>query len=202
MSQLQSPLFLSAVAAGLLFFLVSTVEAFVRPGFDLARHAISMLSLGERGWVMQATFILSGLLVLVCASYMHRYGCGLFATILIGLYGAGLIIAGLFNAPAGLGFPPGTPDDAQPVMTTGAILHSVGFMVAFSSLIVACFVLAWQYSGNVSFALFSAAMGLAMPVLIGLGMASVVATGVAFYIAAMLAWLWLAVAASMISGTV
>ena len=37
------------VIAGPLFMVVSLVQAFTRPGFDLKRHAISMLSLGDLG---------------------------------------------------------------------------------------------------------------------------------------------------------
>lgn len=195
------PPFLSAIAAGLLFSAVSTIEMFARPGFDIARHAISMLSLGERGWVMVATFILSGLLVLLCALRMRQSDGGLFGPILIGLYGVGLVVAGVFPAPAGLGFPPGTPEDQLPVMTTSAIMHSVGFMLAFSSLIFACFVFARRLSGRGWISGFCAATGIALPALIGLGMAGAVAAGIAFYVAAMLAWLWLAVVALGLAGS-
>lgn len=191
----RSPALLNAgVWAGIIFFIVATAESFLRPGFDLSRHAISMLSLGERGWLMVATFVLSGVLVLACAVGLKREGAGVTVPALLGLYGIGLVLAGLFPAPAGLGFPPGTPDDQQPVMTTTAIVHSIAFMLAFSSLIVACFVMAFRSRRtNGTLALVSAATGIALPLLIALGMAQVVATGVAFYLAAMLAWLWLAI---------
>jgi len=190
-------LVLAGIVAGISFVLVSTIEAFTRPGFDLKRHAISMLSLGDRGWVMVATFIVSGLLTLLCAIGLRYAGPGgsveLWGPLLIGIYGAGLILAGAFPAPAGLGFPPGTPDDLVPVMDTGAKLHSVGFVMAFSALIVACFIFAagfWQ-AGLTGWAALSIAAGLAMPALIASGMSGKIAPGIAFYIAAALAWLWL-----------
>lgn len=185
------PLFFSAVAAGILFFAVSTVEIFARPGFDIYCHAISMLSLGERGWVMVATFIISGLLVLACAARMRSAAVGTAGPALIGLYGIGLVIAGIFPAPAGLGFPPGTPEDQTPVMTASAVMHSVGFMVAFSALILSCFVFARQLWHHNWLAGLSLVVGFALPILIGLGMAGIVLTGIAFYAAAMLGWLWL-----------
>ncbi|RYE07993.1 MAG: DUF998 domain-containing protein [Hyphomicrobiales bacterium] len=190
-------LLMAGIAAALLFFAVATVEVFARPGFSIIRHAISMLSLGERGWVMVATFIASGVLVLLCATGIWQATGHLFGAVLVGLFGAGLIVAGFFPAPAGLGFPPGTPADMAPVMDTGAVLHSVGFMLAFGSLIVGCFVFSAHFwmGGQVALGVFSLLAGLAIPLLIGLGMASVVATGVAFYVAAMLAWLWLAIIA-------
>lgn len=183
----------AAIAAGLLFFAVTIVEIFARPGFDIQRHAISVLSLGPRGWVMKATFLLSGLLTLACAVGLRRAGQGVAGPVLVALYGAGLVLAGLFDAPPGMGFPPGTPDDAMPVMTTGAIVHSIAFMLAFGSLIVATFVFARRFArgGDRRAATLSALAGVAMPTLIAMGMASIVATGVAFYVAAMLAWIWL-----------
>lgn len=183
--------------AALLFCGVSTYEAMTRPGFDLGRHAISMLSLGERGWVMATTFVLSGLLVMLCAIGLRRTmaggRAGTWGPILVGLYGVGLVLAGIFPAPSGLGFPPGTPDDQLPVMTTSAIVHSMGFMLAFSSLTAACFIFARRLSAGSS--KFSLAAGIAMPLLVVLGMANVIAPGIAFYIAAIVGWAWLALVA-------
>jgi hypothetical protein len=164
-----------------------------RPGFDLQRHAVSNLSLGEGGWTMVAAFIGSGLLTLLCALGMSRVlleGRGRRALpILIGLYGLGLVLAGIFPPPACCGFPAGTPDDQLPIMTSGAIVHSIAFMIAFGSLIIACFVAARRLSGRS--ANLSLAAGIAMPLLIGLGMANVVAPGIAFFVAAIVGWAWL-----------
>ena len=99
---------LAGVAAAILFFVVSTILMFSRAGFDIERHAISMLSLGEGGWKMKAVFIVSGLLTLACARGLHADLAdgwpGLIAAILVGLFGVGLVLAGIFDAPAGLGF--------------------------------------------------------------------------------------------------
>jgi hypothetical protein len=190
-------LLLAGIAAGLLFFIIPTIEVFRRPGFNIERHAISMLSLGEGGWIMKAVFLTCGVLTLMCALgiYMElaRGRGGLVAPLLIGAYGAGLLLAGFFDAPAGLGFPPGTPDDQAPIMTTSATLHSVGFMVAFSALIVSCFVFALHFlhEQQTIWAAVSLVTGLALPALIGLGVSMIVTPGTAFYWAAMLGWLWL-----------
>lgn len=191
-------LLFAGIAAGLLFFIVPTIEVFRRPGFDIQRHAISMLSLGDGGWIMKAVFIVCGILTLMCALgiYMElaRGWARFAAPLLIGVYGVGLVLAGFFDAPAGLGFPPGTPQDQAPVMTSGAILHSVGFMVAFSSLIASCFVFAlfFLHEQQTVWAVLSLLVGFALPALIGLGMSMIIAPGIAFYWAAMLGWLWLA----------
>lgn len=189
-------LLFAGIAAGLLFFIVPTIEVFRRPGFDIQRHAISMLSLGDGGWVMKAVFIVCGLLTLMCALgiYMElaRGWVRFAAPLLIGAYGLGLILAGVFDAPAGLGFPPGTPQDQAPVMTPSAILHSVAFMVAFSALIASCFVFAlyFLHVQQTIWAVISLVAGIALPALIGLGISMTMAPGIAFYWAAMLGWLW------------
>ena len=186
------PLLLGAglVAAGL-FVAITLVEIFIRPGFSIQRHAISMLSLGERGWLMAAIFIISGLLTLAFALGFWKASGAVFATVLIALYGAGLVLAGIFPAPAGMGFPPGTPEDMQPVMDRGATIHSIAFMLAFGALILGAFALGLHYwqLGATPLALVFLAIGVVIPVLIGIGMGGVVPPGIAFYIAAVLAWL-------------
>lgn len=194
-------LLLAGIAAGALFIFVSSVESLVRPGFDLKRHAVSMLSLGERGWLMVATFIVSGVLTLLCAAGLRVADAGFWGPLLIAVYGAGLIIAGIFPAPASFGFPPGTPANMAPVMTTSAKLHSMGFMIAFSALIVASFVFARGFYGasETGWTLLSVAAGLIMPALVAAGIGNIIAPGIAFFIAAIVGWVWLgAVAARLI----
>lgn len=187
----------AGVIASVIFIAVSTEEALTRDGFDLKRHAISMLSLGERGWIMAATFLVTGALVLGLARSLRGLHAGRSAPLLVGGFGVGLVLAGIFPAPRGLGFPAGTPVDMQPEMTTTAILHSAGFNVAFGCLIAACFVFAKAYHsrGRGRVAAACLVTGLGLPVLIGLGMSAAIPAGVAFYIAAVLGWVWLATVA-------
>lgn len=186
------PLLLGAgLLAAVLFVAITLVEIFVRPGFSIQRHAISMLSLGERGWLMAAVFIISGFLTLVFALGFWQASGAVFATVLLALYGAGLVLAGIFPAPAGMGFPPGTPEDMQPVMDRGATIHSIAFMLAFGALILASLALGLHYwqAGATPLGVTFLAIGLAIPGLIGIGMGGIVPPGIAFYIAAVLAWL-------------
>jgi MFS family permease len=188
--------------AGVLFCGVAAYGIMTRPGFELQRHAVSSLSLGEGGWSMVAAFILSGIMTLLCAVGLSRIvsdGRGRRALpVLIGLYGIGLVIAGIFPAPACCGFPAGTPDDQLPVMTPTAIVHSLAFMVAFSALIAACFVAALRFSGGSS--LPSLLAGISMPVLVALGMANAISPGIAFFIAAIIGWFWLAIVVMQLAG--
>jgi hypothetical protein len=188
--------------AGLIFCGVATYGILTRPGFDLQRHAVSNLSLGDGGWAMVAAFIMSGVLTMLCAlglSHVLKEGRGHRALpILVGLYGIGLLVAGLFPPPACCGFPEGTPHDLQPVMTPSAIAHGIGFMVAFGSLIIACFVAAFRLTGTSS--LISLLAGIFMPLLVALGMTNAIAPGVAFFIAAIIGWVWLTITVMMLAG--
>jgi hypothetical protein len=184
---------------------VALVQAFTRPGFDIRRHAISMLALGDLGWIQVTDFIGCGVLFIALAVGIRRAplpgGAGTWGPLLLGIYGVGLIAAGLFRTDPGLGFPPGAPAGMPTTMSWHAVLHSIAFFVAFTSLTAACFVLARRFAhlGWRRWAAYCAATGAATPLLIALGMTSVVATGVAFAIAGIVtSWCVAAVAAKLV----
>src|SRR2546425_8875389 len=52
----------SGVAAGPLFTFVGLIQVFTRPGFDIRRHALSVLENGDLGWIQISNFVLTGLL--------------------------------------------------------------------------------------------------------------------------------------------
>src|SRR5690554_81317 len=88
--------------AGPLYVIVALIQAFTRPGFDLTRHSVSLLSLGDLGWIQIANFVLSGLLVIAGAVGLRRTmdaGSGsVWGPRLIAAYGLSLIGAGIFVA--------------------------------------------------------------------------------------------------------
>jgi hypothetical membrane protein len=141
----------AGTVAGPLFIVASLILAFTRTGFDIRRMAISMLTLGDLGWIQRTNFVVSGLLVLACAHGVRRAlraGRGaLWAPILLACYGAGLVTAGLFTPDPALGFPAGAPAGNPTNYTWHAMVHTVAFFVAFISLIAACLVLARRFSG-------------------------------------------------------
>ena len=55
------------VIVGPLYLAAGLVQAFVRDGFDLARHPLSLLANGPGGWVQTANFVVSGLMVVAAA---------------------------------------------------------------------------------------------------------------------------------------
>jgi hypothetical protein len=130
----------AAIVAGPLWVAVVILQVIIRPGFDISRHAVSVLSLGDLGWIQVTSFIVSGALVIAGAVGMrqalHPGRAGTWGPILIGLYGLGLIAAGIFRPDAMNGFPPGTAD-IPGQMSGHGLLHFVSAAVGFISLIVA-----------------------------------------------------------------
>ena len=95
--------------AGPLFVLVAAAQVLTRDGFDITRQPLSLLSLGDNGWIQIANFIVSGVLVLAFAVGLRRTlasGRGrTWGPVLIGGYGAGLVVAGIFTPDPSQGFP-------------------------------------------------------------------------------------------------
>jgi hypothetical protein len=60
------------VAAGPLFVVVGLAQMLTRDGFDPLRHPLSLLSLGDLGWIQIANFVLAGGLFVACAVGMRR----------------------------------------------------------------------------------------------------------------------------------
>jgi hypothetical protein len=137
------------IVAGPLFIAASLIQAFTRTGFDLARHPLSLLSLGSLGWVQIVNFVVSGILYVLGAvglrAALRQSRGGTWGPLFVGLSGIGLIIAGVFTADPGAGFPPGAPAGA-PTMSWHGLLHEIGFLLSFVGAIGACAVFARRYA--------------------------------------------------------
>jgi hypothetical membrane protein len=196
-------LLVCGILAGPIYLTVSLVQALTRPGFDLTRHELSQLAVGDWGWVQIANFYLVGVLVIASAVGLHRaLGTGQGSTWvprLVALYGIGLLGAGLFTADAGLGFPPGTPPDAMSISTHG-LLHFASAALGFCGVIAAALVLGRRFLsvGQPGAAAYSISTGLLFLVTFVAGGAlagSEATRGFAtlmLWIGVLLAWIWLA----------
>ncbi len=180
-----------------LFYVTVAAQLLTRSGFDITRHPLSLLSLGHEGWIQIANFLIAGMLGIACALGLRtRHGrpdAGGAAAALVATFGVGMIIAGLFPPDALLGFPPGSPDEIPARMSGHAILHGVGFFIAFVSLIASCFVLARRFAraGESGWSLYSATTGALTLVLIAGGMAVQSITSLAFFAVGIVAFGWL-----------
>jgi hypothetical protein len=182
------------VLAGPMYVLVSLAQAVTRDGFDLRRHAWSLLSNGSLGWLQITNFILAGLLVGACAIGLRRAGVTGAAPALVGVFAVCLIASGVFRADPALGFPPGTPAGPGPVSWHG-LAHLGAGAVGFTCLAVASFLLGRRFAaqGARRWAAYSIGTG----VLLLAGFGAVASSGgqvwanLAFTAAIVLVWAWL-----------
>lgn len=137
--------------AGPVFVGGSLAQAATRDGYDLRRHPVSLLSLGEHGWLQVAVFVVSGALLIACAAglrrVLHPGRAGTWGPVLVGALGAGLVLAGVFVTDAGAGFPPGAPEGA-PELSWHGWLHGLGTTVSFNGMAVGCLVFARRFAGD------------------------------------------------------
>jgi hypothetical protein len=187
----------AAAIAGPLFLALAIAQMLTRTGFNVERQPLSLLSLGDFGWVQVTNFIATGLLVMAGAmGFRRRMTPGTAKTLgplLIALFGAGTVVAGLFPPDAAFGFPPGAPGGMPAQVSSHGLLHGVGFDIAFLSLIVATFVFARRYGSHSerSWRAYSLVTGCAIPVLIVLGISLGRFMGLAFFVTAFIAFSWL-----------
>lgn len=170
-ARLTGALLVCGVVAGPLFVTVIAVQVWTREGFDPSRHPLSALSLGDRGWIQIADFVIAGLLSVTFAVGLRRRWhpgpAGTAGPLLVGIYGASLVVAGVFVGDPGLGFPPGT-GPGIPELSWHAAVHAAAPPVAFGSIIGFCFLAARRYrlSGRPGPAGCSAVTGIAGPALL------------------------------------
>ena len=144
-TKLTRALLACGVVAGPFYIVVGVLQLFIRPGFDITRHMLSLLANGDLGWIQITNFEVSGLLTIAGAIGIRQIlrggSGGTWGPWLLALYGLGLMAAGIFRADPALGFPPGTPADANAVSWHG-LIHLISASVGFLGLIAACFVFA------------------------------------------------------------
>jgi hypothetical membrane protein len=177
------------VIAGPIYVAASLLQALTRQGFDLTRHAWSLLSDGALGWIQITNFVLAGLMTVAAAVGLRRAGVGRWLPRLVGVYGVSLVAAGVFRADPALGFPAGTPVDAHAMSWHGA-LHLLSGGIGFGCLIAACIVAG---RGNRGWAVYSRVTGVVfLAAFAGIASGSQgVWTTLPFTAAVVLAWSWI-----------
>ncbi|WP_222853990.1 DUF998 domain-containing protein [Fodinicola acaciae] len=176
------------VVAGPFYLVFGLVLAFTRAGFDLTRDALSLLLIGNLGWLQWCNLVLSGLMTVVAAIGLLRTPrWSRTAAALVGAYGICLVLSAIFPPDATKDFPPGAGGGA---FTAAGMLHFVFGGIGFLSVGVAAIIAgSWhtrglwsRLAGVVIIVAFVAGGALsAFPGGVGLIWITVVAT-----------WLWLA----------
>jgi hypothetical protein len=182
-------------AAGPLYVLVGAAQVLTREGFDMRRHALSLLSNGDLGWIQIANFMVAGALVLAGAvgvrRRLHPGRAGTWGPMLLGLWGFGLVGAGLFVADPGAGFPPGAVMD-EGGMSQSGMLHFAFGGLAFYALVAASLVFVRRFlaRGERGWAIYSLLSGVGFLLVFG-GIASGSTSSalmLSFYAA--VTWIW------------
>ncbi len=183
--------------AGPFYLVVGIVLASTRDGFDPARHQLSLLMLGDNGWMQRTNLILSGVMTVAAAIGFRRVlngpGGGRIGA-LAGVYGLGVVGSGIFAPDPMRGFPVGAPEE----VTLSGILHMCFGLVQFVALAAAAVAAARWFArrderGVAIYCRISAAV-----ILIGFAGGAALSTtgaGVALlWLAVVAGWAWLLVA--------
>jgi hypothetical protein len=128
------------VVAGIFYLVVGVANGLLREGFSFTEHALSLLMLGEYGWIQTLNLIVSGLMVVAASLGAYRVMKPKRAAgTLVGIYGLALVGSGIFPPDPVEGF----PDSGSTVEATlSGVLHlafgGVGFLaLGFAALAVA-----------------------------------------------------------------
>jgi hypothetical protein len=140
------------VVAGAVFEAAVLAQGLTRHGFSIAHDDASLLSNGPLGWIQVATFLICGLAMSAFAIGAGRalagQAGGTWGPRLLGIYGAGLLAAGIMRADPADGFGPGAPAGRAAHVSWHAARHLVSAGIGFIALIAACFVIGRYFSSQ------------------------------------------------------
>jgi hypothetical protein len=205
-------LLLCGVIGPLLFIVVLLIEGATRPGYSAIQTQGSYLALSNQGWEQIANFIVCGLLCIAFAVGLRRLWptgrASVWGPRLVGLFGLGLVIAGVFVTDPGGGYPPGAPINGIPYTWHGWV-HGINGLLLFNVVLpAACFVLARRFASdpqNRSWATYSWVTG-ALILVISLPISTIVlpfayktgfpvVDGLIQRVEIIIGWVWLALTA-------
>jgi Protein of unknown function (DUF998) len=190
-------------AAGPVYVVVGLTQALTRRGYSLLHDDLSVLANGSLGWIQIASLIITGGLVVAFAvglgAAMAAGRGARWAPRLLGLFGLGMVGAGIFRADPMNGFPAGTPAGPPVSVSWHGNLHFVTAATGFLGLLIACFVLVRYFAARAerSWARFSVITGVVfLAAFVGIASGSTSAAVVlAFSLAVVLAFAWIAAVA-------
>lgn len=134
------------VVAGPFYLLLGLLLALTREGFDLSQHALSLLTLGDHGWLQILNFALTGIMVVIAGWGLLRaiegHGRGAGSAVIVA--GVAIALAGVFRPDPVAGFPVG----AEETVTVNGIVHLALGSVEFVAFAVAAVLLARLFTSR------------------------------------------------------
>ena len=139
-----STLLACGIAGPVIFIAVFLLEGLTRSGYDPMRQYVSLLSLGDGGWLQVANFVVTGVLIVAAGVGLGRSWSelGRWVPRLVALVGIALVWAGVFVTDPAQGYPGGAPAGLPTDASWHAGLHYLGALVVFVGLPVAMVVAA------------------------------------------------------------
>ena len=140
------------IVGPLLFIVAFLIEGATRAGYNAWRTDVSYLALSNQGWEQIANFLVCGSLCIAFAVGLRcvwRTGkASVWGPLLIGLFGLGLLVAGVFVADPVGGYPPGAPANGTPQTWHGWV-HGINALLFFNVVLpAACFVLSRRFAAD------------------------------------------------------
>jgi len=135
-------LLLCGTISGVVFTLSWIIQEAFKVGYNPMMVPISSLAIGELGWIQSATFLISGITLILFAYGLEKirknkeFSTWIFIFLAVG--GIGLIGAGCFTTDPMNSFPPGTPETIVETTLMG-MLHQLFSVLLFIGLPVAMF---------------------------------------------------------------
>ncbi|RUL90167.1 DUF998 domain-containing protein [Verrucosispora sp. FIM060022] len=138
----------AGAAAAVLFVLVFLVDGGSRPHYASARHPVSALALGSRGWIQTANFVVCGSAITAGAVAVIVEGPSVLLGVVLSIFGLGLVASGVFRMDPMLGYPPGAPAGIPEQHSTAHRVHDIAGAVVFLSLPLAAAISALALSAT------------------------------------------------------
>ena len=192
-----------------MFVVVFLADGATRAGYNPVRHPVSALSLGSRGWIQIANFILTGLLMVAFAGGLRRAldsgRAAPWGPVLIALFGIGLVLSGTFVMDP-MHDSPGGPSGDPAQLSWHHQLHDIAGLVVFLSLPAAALVFArrFWFARVTNWAVYSGATGVVMlAMFVAFNVAWEGDSGTAGLVQRVLiivGWAWIALLAAHVAG--
>ncbi len=127
------------VVAGPSYLVLGVVLALTRSGFDLTRDALSLLLLGDLGWLHALNLVLSGLMSVVAGMGLARTPRTPRAVaVLVGIFGACLVLSAVLPPDPSAHYPPGEgTGEATAAGLAHLALGAVGFLSMATAAVLA-----------------------------------------------------------------